>query len=69
MDITKWIAELRQNRHQIDEAIMIFERLALNQPRRRGRPPASASQRVFPKLRPARISHAARANEAQGVEH
>jgi hypothetical protein len=40
MDVTKMLAELRQEREQIDEAIMILERLARGRGKRRGRPPA-----------------------------
>ena len=34
------LAELRTERDHIDEAILIFERLAAGRGRRRGRPPA-----------------------------
>ena len=34
------LAELRQEREQIDQAIMILERLARGRGKRRGRPPA-----------------------------
>ncbi len=40
MDITKMLAELRQEREQIEEAILTLERLAQGRGRRRGRPPA-----------------------------
>ena len=40
MDVSKMLAELRQEREQIDEAIMILERLARGRGKRRGRPPA-----------------------------
>ena len=40
MDVTKMLAELRQEREQIEEAIMSLERLARGRGRRRGRPPA-----------------------------
>lgn len=40
MDITKMLAELRQEREQIEEAIMTLERVARGRGRRRGRPPA-----------------------------
>jgi hypothetical protein len=40
MDVTKVLAELRQEREQIDEAILSLERLTLGRGRRRGRPPA-----------------------------
>jgi hypothetical protein len=40
MDVNKMLAELRQEREQIEEAIMILERLARGRGKRRGRPPA-----------------------------
>lgn len=40
MDILKIIAELREERARIDEAILTLEKLALQQMPRRGRPPA-----------------------------
>lgn len=40
MDVNKMIAELRQEREQIEEAILSLERLARGQGKRRGRPPA-----------------------------
>ncbi len=40
MDITKILEELRQEREQIDEAILTLERLVQGRGRRRGRPPA-----------------------------
>jgi len=40
MDVTKILSELRQEREQIEEAIMSLERLARGRGRRRGRPPA-----------------------------
>jgi hypothetical protein len=40
VDVTKIIAELRQEREQIEEAIISLERLARGRGRRRGRPPA-----------------------------
>ena len=40
MDVAKILAELRQQRDQIDEAILSLERLASGRGRRRGRPPA-----------------------------
>lgn len=39
MDVTKMLAELRQEREQIEEAIVILERLARGRGKRRGRPP------------------------------
>lgn len=40
MDINKMLAELRAEREQVDEAVLILERLAAGRGRRRGRPPA-----------------------------
>lgn len=40
MDVTKILADLRQEREQIEEAIMTLERLARGRGKRRGRPPA-----------------------------
>lgn len=40
MDLTKMLADLRQEREQIEEAIMSLERLARGRGKRRGRPPA-----------------------------
>jgi hypothetical protein len=40
MDILKMLAELHQEQKQIEEAIMAMERLAREQGKRRGRPPA-----------------------------
>jgi DNA invertase Pin-like site-specific DNA recombinase len=40
MDVTKILTELRQEREQIEEAIMSLERLARGRGRRRGRPPS-----------------------------
>jgi hypothetical protein len=39
MDILKIMAELRQERDQLDMAIISLQRLAASGPRRRGRPP------------------------------
>jgi hypothetical protein len=44
MDVTKVLAELRQEREQIDEAILSLERLVAGRGRRRGRPPAWISR-------------------------
>jgi hypothetical protein len=44
MDINKMLAELRQEREQLEEAILTLERLARGRGRRRGRPPAWMSQ-------------------------
>ena len=40
MDVTKILAELKEERSQIEEAILSLERLARGRGRRRGRPPA-----------------------------
>jgi hypothetical protein len=40
MDVSKILAELREERQQIEEAIVSLERLAQGRGRRRGRPPA-----------------------------
>jgi hypothetical protein len=40
MDVLKMLADLRQEREQIEEAILTLERLAHGRGRRRGRPPA-----------------------------
>jgi hypothetical protein len=38
MDVIKILAELRQERDQLDEAMLTLERLARGHGRRRGRP-------------------------------
>ncbi len=40
MDVMKMLADLRQEREQLEEAILTLERLARGRGRRRGRPPA-----------------------------
>jgi len=40
MDVTKILADLRQERDQLEEAILSLERLARGRGKRRGRPPA-----------------------------
>jgi hypothetical protein len=40
MNVAKILAELRQEREQIEEAILSMEQLARSRGRRRGRPPA-----------------------------
>jgi len=40
MDVLKMLSDLRQEREQIEEAIITLERLARGQGKRRGRPPA-----------------------------
>ena len=44
MDVSKILAELREERQQIEEAILSLERLAQGRGRRRGRPPAWMSE-------------------------
>jgi hypothetical protein len=44
MDVIKMLAELRQERDQLEEAILTLERLARGRGRRRGRPPAWMSE-------------------------
>ena len=40
MDVLKMLTDLRQEREQIEEAIVTLERLARGRGKRRGRPPA-----------------------------
>ena len=40
MDVSKILTELRQEREQLEEAILSLERLARGRGRRRGRPPS-----------------------------
>ena len=40
MDVSKILVELREERQQIEEAIISLERLAQGRGKRRGRPPA-----------------------------
>ncbi len=44
MDVSKILTELREEREQIEEAILSLERLARGRGRRRGRPPAWMSE-------------------------
>ena len=39
MDLNKTLAELHEERDRIDEAILMFSRLAAGAPKRPGRPP------------------------------
>jgi hypothetical protein len=39
MDVAKMLSELREEREQIEEAILSLERLARGRGKRRGRPP------------------------------
>jgi DNA invertase Pin-like site-specific DNA recombinase len=51
MDVTKILSELREERQQIEEAILSLERLARGRGRRRGRPPSWMSDTAAPKRR------------------
>src|SRR5207249_7518422 len=44
MDVSKILTELREEREQIEEAILSLERLARGRGRRRGRPPSWMSE-------------------------
>ena len=44
MDVTRILNELRQEREQLEEAIISLERLASGRGKRRGRPPAWMSE-------------------------
>lgn len=44
MDVTKILADLRQEREQLEEAILSLERLAIGRGKRRGRPPSWMSE-------------------------
>ena len=55
MDLAKTLAELRQQRDDIDQAILSLERLANGRPRRRGRPPGRPNS--LDKKRPAAPPH------------
>jgi hypothetical protein len=50
MNLTKMIDELRTERQNIDQAILMFERLVAGQGKKRGRPPAwmSNARQVMP---------------------
>jgi hypothetical protein len=50
MDVAKILVELRQEREQIEEAILSLERLARGRGRRRGRPPSWMAE-ITAKLR------------------
>lgn len=51
MDLLKMLADLRQERAQIEEAIMALERLAIGRGKRPGRPPAWMTAASAPKRR------------------
>ena len=62
MDVSKILAELRQEHQQVEELILSLERLASGGAKRRGRPPAwmvnaranAAKEEVTEKRRPGR---------------
>ena len=51
MDVTKILTELKEERQQLEEAILSLERLARGRGRRRGRPPAWLTAEVPAKRR------------------
>ena len=51
MDVAKILAELREERTQIEEAIVSLERLARGRGKRRGRPPGWLAEAGAPKRR------------------
>jgi hypothetical protein len=52
MDVAKILAELKEERQQIEEAILSLERLARGRVKRPGRPPAwMSSEATLPKRR------------------
>jgi len=51
MDVLKMLAELHQERAQIEETIRAIERLASGRAKRRGRPPAWMTAASTPKRR------------------
>jgi hypothetical protein len=51
MDVLKMLAELRQERAQVEEAIVTLERLASGHGKRRGRPPSWMTAASEPKRR------------------
>ena len=51
MNLIKMIAELREQKQALEESIMMLERLARGQGKRRGRPPLFLSQTGTPRKR------------------
>ena len=66
MDITKMLAELRQEREAIEEAILTLERLARGRGKRRGRPPTWLSE-MRKKEKPVNTSKGRPANLAKAA--
>jgi hypothetical protein len=52
MDLAKTLAELRQQRDDIDQAILSLERLAGGRPRGPGRPPGRAASPAKKRVNP-----------------
>jgi len=66
MNLTKILEDLRQEREQIDEAILSLERLAAGSGPRRGRPPAwLKAQRA--RIRPAKAKETPATKSAAGA--
>jgi hypothetical protein len=51
MNLTKMIDELRTERQNLDQAILVFERIVAGQGKRRGRPPLWMTQATQVKRR------------------
>ncbi len=66
MNLTKILEDLRQERTQIDEAILSLERLAAGSGPRRGRPPAWLKAQKGP-ARSAKNKEAATTKSAAGA--
>ncbi len=50
MDLAKALAELREQRDRLDQAILSLERLEENRPRGRGRPRTRPARRPRPRV-------------------
>lgn len=58
MDIIKIIKELKDEKANLNEAINVFERLAIGGKKRRGRPPAwMKREKLIPTKLPIRMKH------------
>jgi hypothetical protein len=51
IDVAKILAELKEEKEQLEQAILTLERLAVGRGPRRGRPPAWMSDEAVPKRR------------------
>ena len=51
IDVAKILAELKEEKEQLEQAILTLERLAAGRGPRRGRPPAWMSSEASPKRR------------------